>query len=135
MTRAAIESFGVRLRRGDRLLGALVRMPNEGLVELAGMAGLDFVVIDTEHGPGDQLALARHLTAATANGVVSAVRIGHPSEVMRALDLGAGAVLAPHVSSVAEARALVEAVHYPPLGRRGFRHLHAGGPVRVDGAV
>jgi 4-hydroxy-2-oxoheptanedioate aldolase len=120
-------SFGSRLRRGDQLLGALVRMPNEGLVELAGMVGLDFVVIDTEHGPGDQLALAHHLNAAAANGLATVVRIGQPAQVLRVLDLGADAILAPHVSSVAQARELVDAAHYPPLGRRGFAHYSRAG--------
>jgi 4-hydroxy-2-oxoheptanedioate aldolase len=132
MTPAVTESFGVRLRRGERLLGGLLRMPNEGLIELAGMAGLDFVVIDTEHGPGDQLALARHLSAA-GTGMRTVVRIGHPSEAMRVLDLGADAVLAPHVSSVADARALIEAVHYPPLGRRGFANYTRAGRYGLTG--
>ena len=127
MTDPAVGSFGARFRRGDPLLGALVRMPNEGLVELAGLVGLDYVVIDTEHGPGDQLALAQHLAAAAANGLATIVRIGRPEEALRVLDLGVDAILAPHVSSVDQARALVEAVHYPPLGRRGFGHYSRAG--------
>jgi 2-keto-3-deoxy-L-rhamnonate aldolase RhmA/pimeloyl-ACP methyl ester carboxylesterase len=121
------ETFGSRFRRGDRLIGALVRMPNEGLVELAGLVGLDFVVIDTEHGPGDQLALAHHLIAAAANGLATIVRIGRPEEALRVLDLGVDGILAPHVSSVDQARALIDAVHYPPLGRRGFGHYSRAG--------
>jgi 4-hydroxy-2-oxoheptanedioate aldolase len=120
-------SFGSRFRRGDRLLGALVRMPNEGLVELAGLVGLDFIVIDTEHGPGDQLALAHHLIAAAANDLATIVRIGRPEEALRVLDLGADGILAPHVSSVDQAQALIDAVHYPPLGRRGFGHYSRAG--------
>ncbi len=113
-------TFGPRFRRGEHLLGALIRMPNEGLVELAGLVGLDYVVLDTEHGPGDQLALAHHINAAAATGLSVLVRVGAPSEVLRALDLGAHGILAPHVSSVEHARALVDAMHYPPVGRRGF---------------
>lgn len=113
-------SFSTRLRRGDRLLGALLRMPNEALVELAGLVGLDYVVIDTEHGPGDQLALAHHVTAAQANGLAVVVRVGSPGEVLRVLDLGVHGILAPHVSGVEQAQAYVDAVHHPPLGRRGF---------------
>ncbi|HEV7204601.1 MAG TPA: aldolase/citrate lyase family protein [Jatrophihabitans sp.] len=112
--------FATRFRRGDRLLGALVRMPNENLVELAGLVGLDYLVIDTEHGPGDQLALTHHVVAAQANGIAVIVRVGRPDEVLRVLDLGVHGILAPHVSSVDQARAYLDAVHYPPLGRRGF---------------
>jgi 4-hydroxy-2-oxoheptanedioate aldolase len=113
-------SFAERFRRGDRLLGALLRMPNEGLVELAGIVGLDYVLIDTEHGPGDQLALAHHVTAAEAKGLAVLVRVGGPAEVLRVLDLGVAGILVPHVSDVETAQAYVQGVHYPPLGRRGF---------------
>ena len=113
-------SFAARFRRGDRLLGALVRMPNDGLVELAGLVGLDYVLIDTEHGPADQLALGHHVTAAQANGLAVLVRVGGTADVLRVLDLGVHGVLAPHVSDLDMARTYVDAVHYPPHGRRGF---------------
>lgn len=132
---ATVTSFGARVRRGEQLLGALVRMPNEGLVELAGLVGLDFVVIDTEHGPGDQLALAHHLNAAGANGLSVLVRIGSPGEALRVLDLGADGILAPHVSSVAQARDLLDAVHYPPRGRRGFATYSRAGAYGLTSAV
>ena len=127
--------FGTRFRNGERLLGALVRMPNEALVELAGLVGLDYVVLDTEHGPGDQLALAHHLNAAAATGLGVLVRIGHPDEALRVLDLGADGILAPHVSSPAQARDLVDAVHYPPLGRRGFASYTRAGRYGLRSAA
>jgi 4-hydroxy-2-oxoheptanedioate aldolase len=40
--------------------------------------------------------------------------------VLRALDQGAAGIIAPHIDSVADAQALVDSVHYPPLGHRGF---------------
>lgn len=120
--------LAARVRRGDRLLGALVRMPAEMLVELTGLAGLDYVVIDAEHGPGDQVALGQHIATAEAVGLPVVVRIGGLGEVLRVLDLGAAGVIYPHVDTVAEAEALVQAVHYPPRGRRGFAaYTRAGG--------
>jgi len=109
-----------KARGGERLLGVLVRMPNEMLVELAGLAGFDYVVIDAEHGPSDQVALGHHISTAESMGVPLIVRIGAISEVLRVLDLGAAGIICPHVDSVAQAEALVDAVHYPPRGRRGF---------------
>ncbi len=117
-----------RVRRGDRLLGALVRMPSEMLVELTGLVGLDYVVLDAEHGPGDQVALGHHLATAESVGLPAIVRVGGLSEVLRVLDLGAAGVIYPHVDSVAEAQQLVDAVHYPPRGKRGFAaYTRAGG--------
>ncbi len=113
-------SLAERLRAREPLLGALLRMPNEALVEMSALVGMDFVVIDTEHGPGDQIPLTHHLMAAAAAGIPALVRIGDPSEILRVLDLGAAGVIAPHISTVAEAEAIVRAAHYPPRGQRGF---------------
>ncbi|WP_037357355.1 HpcH/HpaI aldolase family protein [Amycolatopsis orientalis] len=111
-----------RLRSGERLLGGLLRLPAETLVEMAGVAGLDFVVLDCEHGPADLVPLQQHVVAAQAHGLGVLVRVGanEPALVLRVLDLGADGVIVPHVDTVEQARAAVEAAHYPPLGKRGF---------------
>ncbi|WP_240649439.1 aldolase/citrate lyase family protein [Streptomyces sp. Z26] len=111
-----------RLADGEVLRGALLRMPSETLVEMAGVAGLDYVVIDCEHGPADTVPLQRHLTAAAAHGVDVLVRVGsdEPALVLRCLDLGAAGIVHPHVDSRADALRAVAASHYPPWGGRGF---------------
>ena len=113
-------TFAQQMRAGHPLLGPLLRMPNETLIELSGYVGLDFVIVDTEHGPGDQIPLGAHLTAAAGAGLGTLVRVGDPREILRVLDLGADGIIAPHVSSVEQARELVAAAHYPPRGLRGF---------------
>lgn len=113
-------SFAERLRAREPLLGALLRMPNEVLIEMTALVGMDFVVIDTEHGPGDQIPLTHHLMAAAAAGIPALVRVGNVAEILRVLDLGAAGIIAPHISTVAEAEAVVRAAHYPPKGDRGF---------------
>ncbi len=113
-------SLAQRLRNRERLLGILLRMPNEAMIELSGLVGMDFVVVDTEHGPGDQIPLTQHLMAATAAGLAAVVRVGHLSEILRVLDLGAAGIIVPHISTVEQARAAVVAARYPPLGERGF---------------
>ncbi|GAA3967502.1 hypothetical protein GCM10023085_57440 [Actinomadura viridis] len=111
-----------RLRSGEPLLGGILRMPGEALVEIAGIAGLDYVLVDCEHGPADLVALQHHITAAEAHGLAVLVRVGadDPGLVLRVLDLGAAGIVVPHVDTADEARAAVTAAHYPPLGRRGF---------------
>ncbi|PXY36483.1 HpcH/HpaI aldolase family protein [Prauserella flavalba] len=111
-----------RLLAGERLRGGLLRMPADFLVELAGVAGLDFVLVDCEHGPADLVALQQHIQAAQARGIGVLVRVGHeePALVLRALDLGAEGIVVPHVDTVEQARRAVRSAHYPPLGDRGF---------------
>lgn len=111
-----------RLAAGDQLIGALLRLPNEDLVELLGVAGMDFILIDCEHGPADVLALRRHIALADLHRMGVLVRIGHkePALALRAMDQGAQGIVAPHIDTAADAQALVDSVHYPPLGHRGF---------------
>jgi 4-hydroxy-2-oxoheptanedioate aldolase len=111
-----------RLLAGQTLLGGLVRLPAETLVELAGVAGLDYVVLDCEHGPADLVAAQHHIAAAEAYGLDVLVRVApdDPDLVLRVLDLGATGILVPHVDTPEDARRAVAAAHYPPRGGRGF---------------
>lgn len=111
-----------RLVRGERLLGALLRMPSEELTEMVALSGFDFVLIDCEHGPADLALLRNHIALAACHGVDVVVRIGstEPALALRALDQGAIGIVAPHIDTPEQARALVDSVHYPPLGHRGF---------------
>ncbi|MGA6161160.1 HpcH/HpaI aldolase family protein [Amycolatopsis magusensis] len=111
-----------KLAAGDRATGVLLRLPAVGLVELAGVAGLDFVLLDCEHGPADTEQVQHHLNAADAHGLATLVRVGsaEPALILRALDLGAQGVVVPHVDTADQAKAVVAAARYPPLGDRGF---------------
>ncbi|WAP54991.1 HpcH/HpaI aldolase family protein [Streptomyces sp. S465] len=115
-------SLKQRLADGERLRGVLLRLPSETLVEMAGVAGFDYVVIDCEHGPADTALLQQHLTAAAAHGIDVLVRVGsaEPALALRCLDLGAAGLIHPHVDSREDARRAVAASHYPPWGDRGF---------------
>lgn len=111
-----------RLDAGERVLGALLRVPGEELVEMVAVAGFDFVLLDGEHGPADVVELRRHIAFAAVHGVPVLVRVGsnEPALVLRALDAGAQGVVAPHVDTPEQAAVLVDSAHYPPYGHRGF---------------
>lgn len=115
-------SLRARAEAGDRLIGALLRMPGEELVEMLAVAGFDFVLLDAEHGPADVIALRQHIAVAALHGVPVIVRVGEndPGMILRVLDQGAQGVLVPHVDDAAAAAAVVAAAHYPPRGTRGF---------------
>lgn len=115
-------SLRARAEAGERLLGVLLRMPGEELVEMAAVAGFDFVLVDCEHGPADIVALRQHIAVAAIHAVPVVVRVGEGDAgmILRALDQGAQGILAPHIDSATDAARLVAATHYPPLGSRGF---------------
>ncbi|GHD00080.1 HpcH/HpaI aldolase family protein [Zhihengliuella salsuginis] len=119
-----------RLQDGERLTGCLLRMPAEETVEMLAVTGFDFVLIDCEHGPADLIDLRQHIALIQLHGMTPLVRVGLNEHqlILRALDQGAEGIVAPHIDSAHDAEDLVQAVHYPPLGHRGFAtYSRAGG--------
>ena len=115
-------SLRERALRGNKLIGVLVRMPAEELVEMSAVAGMDYVLIDCEHGPDDLISLRNHIALAEIHDVPVIVRVGEndPGQILRVLDQGAQGILAPHLDTQADAEVLISAAMYPPVGKRGF---------------
>ncbi len=118
-------SLKARLRGRAPLHGFFIGLPSPATVELAGHAGFDFVIIDTEHGATGLETLEHMLRAAAAAGIAALVRVprGGADDILHVLDAGADGILVPHVTSAAAAREIVRHAYYPPLGRRGISTL------------
>jgi 4-hydroxy-2-oxoheptanedioate aldolase len=102
-------------------LGLFVGFPSTQMVEMAAYNGFEAVVIDNEHGMLSAENIEHMVIAAELAGVTPLVRVvsSLPSEILKALDRGAHGVHVPQVDSKAEAEMVVEAVKYPPTGKRG----------------
>jgi 2-dehydro-3-deoxyglucarate aldolase/4-hydroxy-2-oxoheptanedioate aldolase len=109
-------------------LGTWIKLDTTESVEIMADAGFDFVVIDLEHSPLGLDTAARMISLARASQVLPLVRVpGHDeARIGRILDAGAAGILAPHVDSADDARRVVSAMRFPPLGERG-----AGGTSRA----
>ncbi|MCP2091950.1 UNVERIFIED_ORG: 2-keto-3-deoxy-L-rhamnonate aldolase RhmA [Paraburkholderia sediminicola] len=98
--------------------------------QLARTAGYHWLAIDMEHGALSLAETAELCAAALATGIAPIVRInaGALDEATRTLDNGAQGIIVPHVESAEEARAIVDALRYPPLGKRtwGGTGIHFG---------
>lgn len=116
-----------RIRSGEELIGLSINFSSPAVVEMGGIAGFDFYNLDAEHGPLDIGAIDQLVRAADAAGVPAIVRPPNAAAdtILRILDLGAAGVMVPQVSDEATARAVVDAVKYPPLGRRGLGIVRA----------
>jgi 4-hydroxy-2-oxoheptanedioate aldolase len=92
------------------------------MVEAAGASGIDYVRIDAEHAWRQDGMLEHLIRAADAIGITTMVRMdnGYPQLLRKALEIGAGAVLVANVGTVAEAKAVVDAAKFPPMGSRGL---------------
>lgn len=91
------------------------------VAEICAGAGLDWLLIDMEHAPNGLESVLAQLQAVAAYPTTPVVRVptNDTVTIKQVLDLGAQNLLVPMVSSAEEARAAVEAVRYPPRGRRG----------------
>ncbi len=97
-------------------------MPSPPLVEMLGLGGFDFAIIDAEHGVFDLERTQECLRAAASVGMPCMVR---PPElnahfIQAALDMGASGIQVPQVDTAADASKAVECSHFPPRGTRGF---------------
>lgn len=108
------------LRRGQSVVGPNLQIPSPELVEIIGLAGFEFVMLDGEHGAAFT-NLPPLLTACDAAGITSLVRVpSHERSVLLPpLELGAGGLQVPFLNTPEQARALVRETKFPPLGERG----------------
>src|SRR5262245_17863116 len=130
-----------KLARGEVVASMTVRMVRTiEVARIAKTAGFDMLYIDLEHSPLSIDATGQICLASLDLGLMPAVRVpaNTPEYIGRVLDAGALGIIAPHVRSAAEARAVVKAAKFPPLGERGnaapLPHLHYR-PVPNDQAM
>lgn len=97
------------------------------ICEYAGFSGLDFYIIDGEHGAITPAEAIHMIRACEASGITPLARIRSNEEklILQFLDAGVMGVMMPGTDTPDDCRRLVAAVKYPPMGKRGL------GPVRA----
>jgi 2-keto-3-deoxy-L-rhamnonate aldolase RhmA len=120
-----------KLERGEVVASMTVRLVRGvEIARIAATAGFDTLYVDMEHSSFSLETTGQICMAALAAGIAPFVRLpaNTPDYIARVLDGGALGVIAPHIGSAAEARAVVQAAKYPPLGERSnagaLPHLH-----------
>ena len=108
-------AFRSRILAGDLLVGTFLGLGAPVAVEAAGRSGLDWLLLDLEHGGGTEADLLPQLYAAQVTGVPTLVRVESNARLRfgRALDLGAGGIMVPRLETAAR-------------GARGGRRTCAG---------
>lgn len=111
-----------KLRAGEPVFGMSVMIPSPQIVEMAGAAGFDWVLLDCEHGTLTLESVELMAMAAEACGITAIARpVTRSAEhILQVLDRGVMGVQVPHVNTAEEAREVVAAVKYHPAGRRGL---------------
>jgi 4-hydroxy-2-oxoheptanedioate aldolase len=118
-----MSSFRSLLGSGDGpALGMFVKIPAPELTEIIASAGVQFVVIDTEHALLSVREVYEMSVLYAALGVLPLVRVADHGygDAQRYLDAGVAGLLFPHVSNGVEAAALGRQFVFPPRGSRGM---------------
>lgn len=110
------------LLSNKRLVGCFVSLRSADLVEILGHCGVDFVIIDMEHGALGIADVADMTRAARVVGLKVLVRVQGANlfQIGHVLDAGADGVLVPRIKTAAEAEEVVRAAHFAPRGTRGL---------------
>ena len=118
----ALKKLRQKLNQNEPIYGLWVTLESASITEMAVALGLDWVVIDAEHGHLDWKDINSHIRAALRSDTVVLVRIAERSTILskRALDIGADGIMIPWMEKVEEVEEAVRDCRYPPEGRRGI---------------
>lgn len=115
-----------RVLAGELLAGAWCNLGSTLTVEMAAMAGFNWMLIDLEHGSADLETLILQLQSVSGSQTSAIVRIpwNEPWWFKRVLDMGASGVMVPYVNTPEEAQRAARSMRYPPEGIRGVAFLN-----------
>lgn len=107
--------------KSNTAIGIFSKTTDSSFVEVAGFAGLDFIILDMEHGPISYETLQNHVRAAKQTKMATIVRVKgvDAHAIGSALDSGADGVQIPNINNAQQAREAVVAARFYPLGNRG----------------
>ena len=114
--------FKNRLKKGESVFGPFCKIADPTIVELAALAGFDFIIIDQEHGMIDGQSLQNMLNAAKAWNITPVLRIAENNQtlMLKALDIGFEHIQVPHISTASDAKNVVNGIKFHPMGERGL---------------
>ena len=127
-----------KVTRGEPVFGLLSPNYDNSIVEVLGHLGFDLYMLDCEHGPAGPMQAEDFVRACETVGItpLARVRNADPKLLLQFMDVGIMGVMMPSVTSAEDVERLVEAVKYPPLGRRGIAPVRANdyllGPMPQD---
>lgn len=111
-----------KIRQGKKAVGAVINFPSEDIVELCGIAGLDFIHFDGQHGAFSPETVERLCRVADIYGITPTMRVpnNERSTILSYLDRGIRGIMAPEVHTRQIAEAVVSYAKFGPEGSRSF---------------
>jgi len=103
-------------------IGIFVKCPHPEMIEIIGLVGFDYAVIDMEHTPLGPRDLYPLVLAAECHGLSLVVRIPQKLDAYFkwCRDLNVARIQVPHVESAKDALYAIKHSYFSPVGQRGF---------------
>ena len=110
-------------------IGSWLSIPSPIIAEIIAQAGFPWLVVDLEHSVIDLKSMQAMFIAMELNQCIPLARLSgkDPNQTKRVLDAGAYGIIAPMINTAEEAEMMVNAVKYPPFGKRGVGLARAQG--------
>ena len=122
MNSPAIRRLRRKLAADEPVYGLWITLESPSIAEMGVALGLDWIVVDAEHGHLDWGDVLGHVRAAVRSDTVVLVRVAELNGglIKRVLDIGADGVVVPWIESAEQLSQAVAYAHYPPSGLRGI---------------
>jgi 4-hydroxy-2-oxoheptanedioate aldolase len=127
--------FREKLDNGQPVIGSFVKITDPAVVEIMGLAGFDFAIIDMEHGPISVETAQNSIRAAEIVGIAPIIRVSEndPISILRCLDIGAEGVEVPQIRNAKDAEITASSARFYPQGDRGVcRYVRAAKYSSMD---
>ena len=114
-------AFKARVATGEVTYGTFIGLASPVSAEVCAISGLDWLLLDLEHGAGGEEQVGPTVVASGGYGVPTLVRVESPERIRigRVLDAGAAGIMVPRIDNANEVREVVKHMSTPPFGDRG----------------
>ena len=123
-----------KLQLGEEVYGTWCMLPSPEVIDVISKSGLDFVIIDMEHGPMNYTTAQQMTIAAQAEGCNAIIRTPRKDEsnILKSLDIGSNGIIIPHVNSKTDVDKCIQYSKYPPIGNRSYSPYTRNGGYKTD---
>jgi len=126
-----------KLKSGKMVIGTWSIIPSPLVADIISSSGVDFIIIDAEHGAVSFETAQKMAMACVSRGVSPIMRVGsvNESDILKALDIGMHGVQVPNINNIKDAQKVVQCSKYPPIGNRGFSPFTRAGGYSLSNAT
>lgn len=122
-----------KLENGQAVLGTWSMIPSTLTTDIIASSGLDFIIIDAEHGAISFETAQEMVMVCESRNVSPVMRVGtiDEADILKALDIGVHCIQIPNVNTKADVEKIVSLAKYPPVGNRGFSPFTRAGDYSI----